>query len=75
LPESIREDLKLYSGCIAGAEPVADIEQMLRETGFENIVIHPVESSRTFIREWAPGTSSEDYVVSASIQAMKPRKE
>lgn len=75
LPESIREDLKLYSGCIAGAESVTDIEQMLQEAGFENIVINPMESSRTFIREWAPGTSSEDYVVSASIQAVRPREE
>lgn len=75
LPESIREDLKLYSGCIAGAELITDIEQMLQEAGFTDIKIEPVDESRIFIRDWAPGTASEDYVVSAAIQAIKPTME
>jgi hypothetical protein len=45
---------------------------MLRAAGFQEIRLTPKEESRTFIREWAPGTSVADYVVSAAIEAIKP---
>jgi hypothetical protein len=34
--------------------------------------VTPKEGSRTFIREWAPGTNVADFVVSADIHAVKP---
>lgn len=72
LPAAIRNDLVLYSTCVAGAADVADIEKMLAEAGFVGIRIAPKEESRELIREWAPGRKLEDYVLSATIEAKKP---
>jgi hypothetical protein len=49
-----------------------EIETYLREAGFHDIRIQPKDASREFIREWAPGRRVEDYVVSATIEAVKP---
>jgi SAM-dependent methyltransferase len=72
LPEDARQDLALISGCVGGAAPMDEIETFLREAGFRDIRIQPKDASRDFIREWAPGRRAEDYVVSASIGAVKP---
>jgi len=32
----------------------------------------PKPSSRTFIKEWLPGSGAEDFVVSANVTATKP---
>jgi arsenite methyltransferase len=73
LPDAVRKDLALYTGCIAGASPVTEVERMLGQAGFTDIRVAPKDESRTFIREWAPGTPVADYVVSASIEGRKPR--
>jgi SAM-dependent methyltransferase len=72
LPDAAQQDMALYTGCIAGASLVSEVEAMLRERGFEQIRITPKDESRSFIRDWAPGAAMEDYVVSASIEAVKP---
>ena len=72
LPEDARKDLALISGCVGGAAPMDEIETYLREAGFRDIRIQPKDASREFIREWAPGRRAEDYVVSATIEAVKP---
>ena len=73
LPEEVRRDLALYAGCIAGAAHFEELETMLREAGFGDIRIQlKKEESRRFIREWLPGSRLEEYVVSASIEAVKP---
>lgn len=72
LPDDIRGDLSLYSGCVAGAALVSDLEAMLEEAGFEDIRITPKDESRRFIEEWAPGRSLTDYVVSATFEGVKP---
>ena len=71
LPADIREDLLLYSACAGGAATVGELQRMLGDAGFEEIQIVPMDSSREFIRDWAPGRRLEDYIVSASIQARK----
>ncbi len=71
MPEEMRNDLALYAGCIAGAATKAELETMLREAGFDQIRIQPKEESRRLIREWAPGRKIEDYIVSATIEAVK----
>jgi len=40
--------------------------------GFTSISIKPKDESKQFIRNWAPGTKIEDFVVSATIEAVKP---
>lgn len=72
LPETVRNDLALYTGCLAGASLVAEIENMLAEVGFSEIRVAPVDESKSFIRDWARGTDISDYVLSATIQATKP---
>lgn len=75
LPEAVQQDLALYTGCMAGASLIEEVQAMLREAGFEAIRIAPKDVSREFIRTWAPGHRIEDYVVSASIEAVKPKGE
>ncbi len=72
LPQQWRDDMELLSGCISGAATVDELEAMLAEAGFSEIDIKPKEESREFIREWQPGTKMEDYVLSASIRAVRP---
>jgi hypothetical protein len=37
-----------------------------------HIRIQPKDESRTFIREWVPGTNIAEYLISATIEAVKP---
>ncbi|MDH5710942.1 MAG: arsenite methyltransferase [Gammaproteobacteria bacterium] len=71
LPDNIRQDLQLYSGCMAGATLISELETMLINSGFSNIRITPKDESKEFIKDWAPGRGVEDYVLSASIEASK----
>ena len=73
LPDSIRNDLELHAACVAGASQIEELERYLRDAGFEQISVEPKDESREFIRDWAPGRGVEDLVVSASIEAVKPR--
>ncbi len=72
LPEEVKNDLALHCGCMAGASLIGDVEVMLRKSGFRDIRIRPKDESREFIQTWAPGRNVEDYVVSATIEAIKP---
>jgi len=72
LPDEIRDDLALYSGCMAGASQISELQSMLEENGFEQINIAPKDESKDFIKDWAPGRGVEDYVLSATIEAVKP---
>jgi arsenite methyltransferase len=71
LPKVLKNDMAFHTGCIAGASSIQALEAMLQRTGFENIRIKPKTESRTFIRDWMPGSKIEDYVVSATIEAVK----
>jgi SAM-dependent methyltransferase len=73
VPDDIKTDWAAYTGCMAGASQITELEQMLHTAGFERIKIAPKDSSRSFIREWLPGKRIEDYLVSATIEAVKPR--
>jgi len=72
LPEEIRNDLALYSGCMAGASQITELQTILEKNGFEKIKIAPKDESKDFIKDWAPGRGVEDYVLSATIEAVKP---
>ena len=72
LPDEIRDDLALYSGCMAGASQISELQTILEENGFEKISIAPKDDSKEFIKDWAPGRGVEDYVLSATIEAVKP---
>ena len=72
LPDDIKNDMALHVGCIAGASSIQGLESMLNRSGFENIQIKPKTESKTFIRDWIPGSKIEDYILSATIEAVKP---
>ena len=72
LPDEIKDDWAAYTGCMAGASQITELESMLRASGFKEIKIAPKDSSRSFIREWLPGKRVEDYLLSATIEAVKP---
>jgi arsenite methyltransferase len=72
LPEEMKQDLALYSGCMAGASLISELQTILEESGFEKINIAPKDESKDFIKDWAPGRGVEDYVLSATIEAVKP---
>lgn len=72
LPEAARQDMALYTGCVAGAAMVSEIESMLQASGFTDIRVAPKDESKSFVRDWAPGTDITEYVVSATIEAIKP---
>jgi arsenite methyltransferase len=72
LPDEMKKDLALYAGCVAGAASIDELVDMLRKAGFTHICIQPKDESREFIGDWAPGMRVEDFVVSATIEAVKP---
>ena len=72
-PAEIRENMELFTGCMAGASLISEIEAMLATAGFVEVRITPKSSSRTLINDWAPGTDVADYLVSANIEARKPK--
>ena len=71
LPEEVKADWAAYTGCMAGASRIVELEQMLLKAGFKEIKIAPKDASRSFIREWLPGERIEDYLVSATIEGVK----
>jgi len=74
LPEDIQNDTELLCGCVSGAASVKDLTNWLESAGFENIKIDIKEESRAYIKDWAPGRGIENYVASATIEAVKPSK-
>jgi SAM-dependent methyltransferase len=72
LPEEMRNDPQLIAGCMGNASLINELETIMGDAGFEDIRIQPKDESREFIRDWAPGRGVEDYVVSATIEAVKP---
>ena len=72
LPEDVRNNVELYVGCTAGAATVDEIESMLAGAGFADVQVTLNERSREVIREWLPESGLEDYVVSATIEAVRP---
>ena len=74
LPPGILADLAAHCGCVAGAASVAELETMLHAAGFVDLRITPMDASRAFIHDWLPGKNPGDYVLSASIEAVKPER-
>ncbi|MEQ8977736.1 MAG: methyltransferase domain-containing protein, partial [Deltaproteobacteria bacterium] len=72
IPHELTESLLAVAGCVGGAAQLTDVERMLTEVGFEDVRVTPRPESREVIAGWMPGTSAEDYVTSATIEATKP---
>jgi len=74
IPEDIRKDMLMHAYCVAGAALLDDLKASLTAAGFGQIRVETKEESRAMIREWAQGNGIEKYVVSATIEAVKPGK-
>ncbi|MFV1985553.1 MAG: arsenite methyltransferase, partial [Thiohalomonadales bacterium] len=74
LPEQMRNDPALIAGCMGNASLISDLENMIKAAGFEDVKIKPKDESKEFIKDWAPDQNVTDYVVSATIEAVKPNR-
>ncbi|MCA9529503.1 MAG: arsenite methyltransferase [Myxococcales bacterium] len=72
LPEALENDVAALTGCVSGAASVEDVRALLEAAGFEDVEVNVRVESREFIREWLPGSGVEDFVASATIEAVKP---
>jgi SAM-dependent methyltransferase len=71
MPPDMKDDLSLYSACISGALDVNELLGILKDAGFQDVCIKPKDESREFISDWIPDEPIEEYVLSATIEAVK----
>ena len=72
MPAALAGEAAALVGCVAGAAPVEALRALLAEAGFADVRVDVKPESREFIREWIPGSGAEDYVASATLEAVKP---
>lgn len=72
LPEKVRSDLALYTGCVAGALKIDRLEQLMAAAGFKQIRIEPQTDTSQRMAEAFPNTGLEGFVASAHLSALKP---
>lgn len=73
IPESLRKEWELYVGCATGTSTMMEIKLWLEQAGFTRIRIESKEGSGKIIGEWFPGLRLEEFVTSATIEAVKPK--
>jgi arsenite methyltransferase len=72
VPASLAHEVAAHSACVAGALGVDVVATMLKEAGFEDVQVEVNQGSRSFIRDWTPGSGAENFIASASIRANRP---
>jgi SAM-dependent methyltransferase len=84
LPASVRASIEALVGCVAGAAPVAEVEDMMRSAGLVERKLVPkpdyVRALESFqdplyakiAAELPAGTQASDFITSLDIQARKP---
>lgn len=71
LSDEIRKDLSAIAGCIAGAEHVDNIRDMLIDAGFKDISLKEKANSGDILNSWVPGSGLDKVVGSFIIEAKK----
>ncbi len=74
IPDALRRDWELYTGCVAGASTVDELKDWLAHAGFIQIRIEPKDGSREIVRGWFPGRRIEEFIGSVTIKAVKPAR-
>jgi N-acetylglutamate synthase-like GNAT family acetyltransferase/SAM-dependent methyltransferase len=83
IPEDIRRDMELWTGCIAGALEENEYRSILRDAGFGGIEIEPTRTFRlekggccgsSVAVETGPSEAADGVFMSAFIRAAKPRQ-
>jgi hypothetical protein len=72
LSDEVKRDLKLHSGCLAGATPQDELVRILEEAGFKDISIKPKGHSDEVISSWDSKHGLESKVFAAEVTAVKP---
>lgn len=81
LPEGLIHDAEMYAGCVAGALPKDEYLSIIRETGFEQVIIHkskkvslPDDLLATYLspEEVASFKSGETGILSITVSGVKP---
>jgi SAM-dependent methyltransferase len=72
LPDEVKRDLALHSGCLSGATLVTELQTILRDAGFEDIVIRPRSNTDEVINSWDEKRGFEAKVFAAEVLARKP---
>ncbi len=72
LPEEVKRDLALHSGCLAGATLKSELEAILKEAGFTDIVIRPKGNTDEVIGSWESKRGFESKIFAAEVTATKP---
>jgi len=72
LPDEVRRDLALHTGCLAGATPIEELRVILQQAGFVDIVIRPRGNSDEVITSWESKRGFADRVAAAEVLARKP---
>jgi arsenite methyltransferase len=75
IPDQMREQAALLTGCIAGAEHIDKIRGLLEEVGFKEVKIELKARSKELVSGWFPESGAENYVASADIDALKPSQQ
>jgi SAM-dependent methyltransferase len=72
LPEAIKRDLSLYTGCVAGAATVEEIKALLAEAGFVDIEVTVNQAATEAMVQMLPEHDLAGLGGSASIEARRP---
>jgi arsenite methyltransferase len=72
VPDEIRRDLALYTGCVAGAATIDEVKALLAEAGFVDVQVNVNASATAAIGEMTPGTDLASLAASASIEGRRP---
>lgn len=81
LPDSIRQSLELWAGCVAGALEESEYRELLAEAGFEDVEIEPTRvyeagDARQFLGESgiaeADLSAAEGRIMAAFVRARRP---
>ncbi|HUG10084.1 MAG TPA: arsenite methyltransferase [Opitutaceae bacterium] len=72
LPDEVKRDLALHSGCLAGATLQSELLEILKEAGFTSIGIRAKGNSDEVITSWESKRGFESKVFAAEVTASKP---
>jgi len=69
LPAAVRADLEAYAGCVSGAVPAAEVEDVIRGAGFKDVSVELKQGGWWLDDE---ALDARPLVASALIRATKP---
>jgi SAM-dependent methyltransferase len=72
VPEEIRRDLALYTGCVAGAATIDEVTALLGDAGFVEVQVKVNRPATEAMAEMTPGSDLASLAASANIEARRP---